>query len=108
MTDPSGRSAPGEINNLLIWQQVHPIWFAELYSRTFGWEAASEAWERLIEVTADFMAVYPMKSEKDGKYHLGPPLRDVSERTEADVSVECVAGGILLTPLLPGHGRSLL
>ena len=29
MTDPSGRSAPGEINELLIWQQPHPLVFAE-------------------------------------------------------------------------------
>ncbi len=90
MTDPSGRSAPGEINNLLIWQQVHPIWFAELYARSFGWEVTSETWEPLIEATADFMVVYAVKSEKDGKYHLGPPLRDVSERTEADVGAEFV------------------
>lgn len=25
MSDPSGRSAPGEINSLLIWQQPHPV-----------------------------------------------------------------------------------
>src|SRR5882757_2091765 len=29
MSDPSGRSAPGEINSLLIWQQPHPLYIAE-------------------------------------------------------------------------------
>jgi hypothetical protein len=30
MTDPTGRSTTGEINSLLIWQQPHPLYFAEL------------------------------------------------------------------------------
>ncbi len=30
MSDPTGRSAPGEINSLLIWQQPHPMYFAEM------------------------------------------------------------------------------
>ena len=35
MTDPTGRSAPGEINSLLIWQQPHPMYFAEIEYRSF-------------------------------------------------------------------------
>lgn len=30
MTDLTGRSAPGQINALLIWLQLHPMYFAEL------------------------------------------------------------------------------
>jgi hypothetical protein len=35
MSDPTGRSGPGEINSLLIWQQPHPFYFAELEYRKF-------------------------------------------------------------------------
>ncbi len=36
MTDPTGRSAPGEINELLIWEEVHPLVFAEYEVRLHG------------------------------------------------------------------------
>ncbi|KAJ7791707.1 Six-hairpin glycosidase-like protein [Mycena olivaceomarginata] len=35
MSDPSGRSAPGQINELLIWQQPHPLVFANYEYRAF-------------------------------------------------------------------------
>lgn len=38
MSDPSGRSAPGQTNNLLIWQQPHPMYFAEMEYHKFPTE----------------------------------------------------------------------
>lgn len=84
-SDPSGRSAPGEINNLLIWQQPHPMIFAELEYRmaeTLAEQTAVlEKWNTIIENTANFMAVYAWWNTSTGVYDLGPPMYPVSENT---------------------------
>lgn len=81
MTDASGTSAPGEINNLLIWQQPHPIWFAELQYRIDPAPAVLSRWEPLVNATADFMSAFAHLNPATGKYDLGPPMYDVAERT---------------------------
>jgi hypothetical protein len=58
MTDPAGRSAPGEINSLLIWQQPHPMYFAETEYRAYPNATTLERWDEIITATADFMASF--------------------------------------------------
>lgn len=82
MTDPDGRMAPGEINALLIWQQPHPIMFAELDYRAHPSRATLLKWQEIIEATADFMASYAFYDTSSGRYVLGPPLYPVSENTD--------------------------
>jgi len=87
MSDPSGRSAPGEINNLLIWQQPHPIVFAELEYRNAGTDtkerrAVLEKWDQIVQETADFMVAYAWWNVSTGVYDLGPPMYPVSENTD--------------------------
>ncbi|KNG47582.1 six-hairpin glycosidase-like protein [Stemphylium lycopersici] len=48
MSDPSGRSAPGEINSLLIWQQPHPMYFAEMEYRSFPSVATLAKWDESL------------------------------------------------------------
>ena len=88
MTDPSGRSAPGEINELLIWQQPHPLVFAEYEYRAAvrrgDASAASETlarWPDVVHATADWMAAFARRNASTGAFDLGPPMYVVSEDT---------------------------
>ncbi|KAH8110174.1 Six-hairpin glycosidase-like protein [Phellopilus nigrolimitatus] len=82
MTDPSGRSAPGEINELLIWQQVHPLVFAEYEYRAFPNPATLEKWRDVVRATADWMSVFAFRNVSTNAYDIGPPMYVVSEDTD--------------------------
>jgi hypothetical protein len=87
MSDPSGRSAPGEINELLIWQQVHPLVFAEYQYRAFPNRSTLEEWRDVVVQTADWMAAFAWWNETKRVYDLGPPMYVVSEDTNPNVTV---------------------
>lgn len=86
MTDPTGRSAPGEINELLIWQQVHPLVFAEYEYRTFPTRDTLEKWVDIVKATADWMSVFAFRNESSGVFGIGPPMYVVSEDTDSLVT----------------------
>lgn len=86
MTDPTGRSAPGEINSLLIWQQPHPMYFAETEYRSFPNQATLEKWDEVVTATADYMASYAWFNSSTGYYDLGPPMYPVSENTNPNAT----------------------
>ncbi|MDR3687986.1 MAG: hypothetical protein P4L46_01315 [Fimbriimonas sp.] len=79
---PGGREWPHEIHSLLIWQQPHPIFFAELDYRAHPTRATLEKWRPIVEATADFLSTYAFYDKSKGKYVLGPPLFVVSENTD--------------------------
>lgn len=87
MSDPSGRSAPGEINSLLIWQQPHPMYFAEMEYRSFPTAATLQKWDHILGPIADFMASYAFFNASTGVYDLGPPMYPVSENTPPNATV---------------------
>ncbi|KAG7118609.1 hypothetical protein HYQ44_005752 [Verticillium longisporum] len=87
MTDPSTIDSPGEINTLLIWQQPHPMYFAELEYRAFPTQATLDRWARLLDASADFMASYAWFNETTGVYDLGPPMYPSSENTNPNATV---------------------
>ncbi|KAI1293293.1 Six-hairpin glycosidase-like protein [Xylaria venustula] len=87
MTDPTGRSAPGEINSLLIWQQPHAMYFAETEFRSFPSAATLEKWDKILTATADFMASYAFYNASTGVYDLGPPMYPASENTNPNATV---------------------
>lgn len=87
MSDPSGRSAPGEINSLLIWQQPHPMYFAEMEYRSFPTLATLEKWDSILTGVADFMASYAFFNESTKVYDLGPPMYPVSENTKPNTTI---------------------
>lgn len=70
---PGGRSAPWEGNQVLIWKQPHPIFFAELEYRLHPTRRTLEKWADIIDGTAKHMADYPVR-DKDGVYHLDPVM----------------------------------
>ncbi|KAI4518732.1 hypothetical protein K525DRAFT_242015 [Schizophyllum commune Loenen D] len=86
MTDPSGRSSPGEINNLLIWQQPHPLVFAEYERRAFPTADTLTKWAPVVRATADWMASYAWWNESAGVHDLGPPMYVVSEDTRPNAT----------------------
>ncbi|KAF3038234.1 hypothetical protein E8E11_003572 [Didymella keratinophila] len=87
MSDPSGRSAPGEINSLLIWQQPHPMYFAEMEYRSFPTTATLQKWDQILSPVADFMASYAFYNASTRAYDLGPPMYPVSENTPPNATV---------------------
>ncbi|KAF2258576.1 hypothetical protein CC78DRAFT_621712 [Lojkania enalia] len=87
MSDPTGRSAPGEINSLLIWQQPHPMYFAEMEYRKFPKEETLKKWDHILKGVADFMASYAWFNESTNVYDLGPPMYPVSENTSPNQTV---------------------
>ncbi|TFK20024.1 hypothetical protein FA15DRAFT_722311 [Coprinopsis marcescibilis] len=87
MTDPSGRSSPGELNNLLIWQQPHPILFALYEYRAFPTSRTLKKWREVILHTADWMAEFAWFNSTSGKFDLGPPVHVVSEDTSPNRTV---------------------
>ncbi|KAK3344448.1 Six-hairpin glycosidase-like protein [Lasiosphaeria hispida] len=87
MTDPTGRSAPGEINSLLIWQQPHPMYFAEIEYRSFPNTTTLARWDKILAATADFMASFAFFNTTTGVYDLGPPTYPVSENTNPNATL---------------------
>jgi hypothetical protein len=71
---PEGRSAPWEGNQVLLWKQPHPIFFAELEYRLRPTRATLEKWADIIDGTAENMADYPTKDESTGIYSLMPVM----------------------------------
>ncbi|GAW15177.1 hypothetical protein ANO14919_045860 [Xylariales sp. No.14919] len=82
MTDiTTGRSSPGGINGLLLWQQPHAMYLAELRYQLSPTKEILESWDRVLTATADYMASYAWFNETSGRYDLGPPAYGVTENT---------------------------
>ncbi|KAL0578688.1 hypothetical protein V5O48_003308 [Marasmius crinis-equi] len=86
MTDPSGRSSPGQINNLLLWQQPHPLIFAQYEYRAFPTEETLRKWEDVVRETANWMATFAWFNESTNLYDIGPPMYPVSEDTSPNIT----------------------
>lgn len=86
MTDPSGRSAPGEINNLLIWEQPHPLIFAQYEYRANPTQTTLQKWEPVVRATADWMSVFAWWNASSEVYDIGPPMYVVSEDTSPNIT----------------------
>ena len=71
---PEGRTAPWVGNQVLLWKQPHPIFFAELEYRLRPTRATLDKWADIVQGTAEHMADYPTKDEKTGVYHLWPVM----------------------------------
>jgi hypothetical protein len=79
---PNGREWPHEIHALLIWQQPHPIFFAELDYRAHPTPATLKKWWPVVEATADFLSSYAFWDANTRRYVLGPPVVLASENTD--------------------------
>jgi len=79
MVGPDGKQSPSPIGNLLIWQQPHPIVFAELCYRAEPTRQTLEAYRDIVMETARFMASFAEWDEANGRYVLGPPVIPAQE-----------------------------
>ncbi len=79
MTGPEGRDSPSSIGPLLIWQQPHPIAFAELCYRSHPNRFTLDRFADIVWQSAEFMASYAIRNEQRGWYSLGPPAIPAQE-----------------------------
>lgn len=83
MTDPSGRDSPSPVGTLLIWQQPHPIFYAELAYLNSPTKATLQKYQTIVQETADWMADYAHFDPKTNRYVLGPPFIPAQENHPA-------------------------
>ncbi|MGZ8538700.1 MAG: hypothetical protein ACXWV9_10580, partial [Flavisolibacter sp.] len=80
MTDNTGEETPSSVGALLIWQQPHFIYFAELCYRDKKNKQVLEKYKELVFATADFMASFPYYDSVNNRYILGKGLIPAQER----------------------------
>lgn len=83
MVGPDGRESPSTIGVFLIWQQPHPIYYAELIYRGRPGQRVLEALRDIVFETAEFMASYAHWDDATRRYILGPPLIPAQELHDA-------------------------
>jgi len=79
MVSIDGREGPSGIGVFLIWQQPHPIYYAELLYRVKKDREVLERYKDIVFATADFMASYARWDQDTGRYVLASPLIPAQE-----------------------------
>lgn len=79
MTSPNGAESPSSVGPFLVWQQPHPILFAELCYRVRQDRATLERYRRVVSASAEFMASFAAWDEPGKRFVLGPPLQCAQE-----------------------------
>jgi len=80
MTDPTGVESPSGVGPVLVWQQPHPIYLAELVYRAHKDQATLERYKRIVFETADYMATFVDYDAQRKEYVLGPGLNSADEK----------------------------
>jgi Glycosyl hydrolase family 95 catalytic domain len=84
MTDPSGSESPSGIGPILVWQQPHPIYLAELVWRSHKADAAGRAtldrYKDIVFETADYMATFVDYDPQRKQFVLGPGVGSADEK----------------------------
>jgi len=73
---------PHPCHAFLIWQQPHPIYFAEMDYRLHPDKSTLEKWKEVVFNTADFLVSVAHYDSVKMQYVLGPPLIPVSENVD--------------------------
>jgi hypothetical protein len=84
MVGSDGRESPSSVGVFLIWQQPHPIYYAELCYRARRDRETLERYRRMVFKTAEFMASYPVWDADRQRYVLGPALIPAQESYGSD------------------------
>lgn len=80
MTDPSGTESPSGVGPVLVWQQPHPIYLAELVWRARKDRATLKRYQRIVFETADYMATFVDYDPQRKQYVLGPGVASADEK----------------------------
>ncbi|WP_328468311.1 DNAJC11 domain-containing protein [Streptomyces sp. NBC_00448] len=81
-TTADGRESPHVIHALLVWQQPHPLFLAEMDYQAHPDESTLHKWRDIVFDTADFLSSWAFWDEATSRYILGPPMYVVSENTD--------------------------
>jgi protein-glucosylgalactosylhydroxylysine glucosidase len=79
MVGPEGRDSPSPIGPLLIWQQPHPIFYAEQCYQARTRRSTLQKYRELVFQSAEFMADYAYFDKRTSRYVLGPPVIPAQE-----------------------------
>jgi hypothetical protein len=79
MVGPEGRDSPSPIGPLLIWQQPHPIFYAELCYRAHPNRRTLARYREIVFASAEFMASFAYFENAKQRYVLGPPVIPAQE-----------------------------
>ncbi|NGO74630.1 hypothetical protein G6045_02855 [Streptomyces sp. YC504] len=77
--DAIGRESPGTPTCLLIWQQPHPLFLAELDHQAHPGRSTLLKWREVVHESAEFIASFAHR-EDSGRYVIGPPIMCCNER----------------------------
>jgi hypothetical protein len=83
MVGPEGRDSPSPVGPLLIWQQPHPIFYAELCYLSHPNRATLARYREIVFASAEFMASYAYYERSRQRYVLGPPVIPAQENHPA-------------------------
>ncbi len=89
MTSPTGDESPSSVGPFLVWQQPHPIFYAELVYRERRDRATLERFRTVVFETAEFMSSFPAWDEPTRRFALGPPLNCAQETYPKERTVNC-------------------
>jgi len=82
MLGPDAVESPSGVGPLVIWQQPHPIYYAELLYRESEDSEILERYAEIVSETAEFMASFVTWSDDLACFELAPPLVSASERLQ--------------------------
>lgn len=83
MVGPDGRDSPSPVGPLLIWQQPHPLFYAELCYLSHPNRATLLRYRDIVSETAEFMASFAYFERERQRYVLGPPVIPAQENHPA-------------------------
>ncbi|MFT4111650.1 hypothetical protein [Silvibacterium sp.] len=79
MIGPAARESPNGINPFLVWQQPHPIHFAELMYQAEPTKETLAFFREIVFETAEFMASFAWWNAERSCFELGPPMTSAQE-----------------------------
>lgn len=82
MIGPDGHDSPSPVGPLLLWQQPHPIYYAELCWRQRADRATLDRWFDIVFESAEFMADIAAWDDARKQFVLAPPIKTVSENAD--------------------------
>ncbi|HWA26013.1 MAG TPA: hypothetical protein VG734_10145 [Lacunisphaera sp.] len=86
MSGIDGRTGPGTINPYIIWNQPNPIALSELVYRAKPTRETLEKYQDVVFESARFLASFAYLDPKTDRYVLGPPIKNVSESSGANLT----------------------
>jgi hypothetical protein len=79
MVGPDGVNSPSKVAAFLIWEQPHPIYYAELLYRAHPDAATLKKYQEMVFETAEFMASFPVWDAPNQRFVLGPQMIPAQE-----------------------------